>query len=74
MKTINVGLIGAGFMGKAHSVALSNMPKLFWPAPVYPVLKTICDIVPETAEDAKARYGYEKWCTDWRDIVNPKNN
>ena len=32
--------------------------------------KTICDIVPEIAADAKERFGFEKCCTDWRDIVN----
>lgn len=25
---MNIGLVGAGFMGKAHMVAFSNMPKL----------------------------------------------
>ena len=70
MKTINVALVGAGFMGKAHTVALANMPKLFWPAPVYPVFKTVCDIVPEIAEDAKVRFGYQNCCTDWQDVVN----
>lgn len=39
MKKLKVGLIGAGFMGKAHVVAYSNMPKFFWPAPAVPVLK-----------------------------------
>ncbi len=29
MKKMNIGLVGAGFMGKAHMVAFSNMPKLF---------------------------------------------
>ena len=29
MKTLNVGLVGAGFMGKAHVVAYSNMPQIF---------------------------------------------
>ena len=70
MKTINVGLVGAGFMGKAHTVALSNMPRFFWPAPAVPVFKTICDAVPEIAKEAKERFGYEKYCTDWHDIVN----
>ena len=70
MRKLNVGLVGAGFMGKAHSIGYSDMPKYFWPAPAVPVLKTICDIVPEIAADAKERYGYEKCCTDWRDIVN----
>ena len=70
MKKLNVGLVGAGFMGKAHSIGYSDMPKYFWPAPAVPVLKTICDIVPEIAADAKERFGFEKCCTDWRDIVN----
>lgn len=70
MKKINIGLVGAGFMGKAHVVGYSNMQKLFWPAPAMPVMKTICDIVPEIAEDAKLRFGFEKCCTDWRDIIN----
>lgn len=70
MKKLNVGLVGAGFMGKAHVVGYSNMPKLFWPAPAVPVMKTICDIVPEIAEEAKERFGFEKCCTDWNDIVN----
>lgn len=33
MKKLNVGLVGAGFMGKAHSIGYSDMPKYFWPAP-----------------------------------------
>lgn len=70
MKKLNVGLIGAGFMGKAHVVGYSNMPKLFWPAPAVPVMKTICDIVPEIATDAKERFGFEECCTDWHDVVN----
>lgn len=70
MKKLNVGLVGAGFMGKAHVVAYSNMPKFFWPAPAIPVLKTVCDIVPEIAEDAKNRFGFQQCCTDWHDIIN----
>ena len=70
MKRLNVALVGAGFMGKAHTVAYSNMPKFFWSAPAYPVLKTLCDIDPKIAEDSCERFGYEKWCTDWHDVVN----
>ena len=60
MKKMNIGLVGAGFMGKAHMVAFSNMPKLFTDAPFIPVFKTVCDIVPEIAEDFKERYGLKK--------------
>jgi len=70
MKKLNIGLIGAGFMGKAHVVGYSNMPKFFWPAPAVPVLDTVCDINPEIAADAKDRFGFKKSCTDWHDVVN----
>ena len=70
MKKMNIGVIGAGFMGKAHCVAYGDVPKLFPDAPIYPVFKTVCDIVPEIAEDFKERFGFEKCCTDWRDVVN----
>jgi predicted dehydrogenase len=70
MKKLNVGLIGAGFMGKAHVVGYTTMPKYFWPAPAMPVLKTVCDIVPEIAADAKERFGFEKHCSDWKDVIN----
>lgn len=69
MKNLNIAVIGAGFMCKAHVVGMSNMPKLFWPAPVMPVFKTVCDIVPEIASEAKIRFGFEKSCTDWRDVI-----
>jgi predicted dehydrogenase len=32
VRTVNVGVIGAGFMGKAHSLAYAAMPMFFWPA------------------------------------------
>jgi predicted dehydrogenase len=70
MKKLNIGVIGAGFMGKAHVVGYSNMPKLFWPAPAMPVMKTVCDIEPDIAAEAKERFSFEKSCTDWRDIIN----
>lgn len=70
MKKLNIGLVGAGFMGKAHVVGYSNMPKLFWPAPAMPVLKTVCDIDPNIASEARERFGFEKWTGDCMDIIN----
>lgn len=70
MKKLKVGLIGAGFMGKAHAVAFSNMQKFFWPAPALPVFKTICDIESNIAEEAQTRFGFENHTTNWKDIIN----
>ncbi len=69
MKKLNVGLIGAGFMGKAHSLAYMAMPMFFWPAPAIPVRKSIVDVTDEIAADAALRFGFEKSSSDWRSVV-----
>jgi len=69
MRTLNVGMIGGGFMGKAHSLAYAGMPMFFWPAPAVPFRKTVVDINDELAREAAARYGFESWASDWRKVV-----
>ncbi|GAB2701646.1 Gfo/Idh/MocA family protein [Paenibacillus thermoaerophilus] len=73
MRTLNVGMIGGGFMGKAHSLAYAGMPMFFWPAPAVPFRKTVVDINEELARDAAARYGFESWATDWRKVIEDPN-
>lgn len=51
MVKMNVGVIGAGFMGRAHSVGYTNINKQFWPSEIQPVLKTICDVDEQLAKD-----------------------
>jgi predicted dehydrogenase len=72
MREINVGIIGAGFMGKAHSLAYAAMPMFFWPAPARPVRHTLVDVTEELAADAANRFGYAHHETDWRKVIeNP---
>lgn len=70
MQKFNVGLIGAGFMSKAHSIAYSGMPIFFHPAPAMPVKMTLVDANPQAAKEGVERFGFQKYSTDWRDIVN----
>lgn len=70
MKEYKIGLIGAGFMAKAHSMAYAVMPMFFWPAPGIPIKKTICDINLSTAKDAANQFGYENYTDNWEDIIN----
>lgn len=67
---INIGLIGAGFMAKAHSIAYAGMPMFFWPAPAIPVKKMIVDMNESIARDAKEKLAFEAYSTDWHDIIN----
>lgn len=70
MKKYNIGLIGAGFMAKAHSVAYAGMPMFFWPAPAIPVKKMIVDMNEEVAKDAAQKFAFESYSSDWHDIIN----
>ena len=69
MQKLNVALIGAGFMGKAHSLAYAAMPMFFWPAPAMPVRKTVVEVNEDLARDAAARFGFENSSSDWRKVI-----
>jgi predicted dehydrogenase len=70
MKQINVGLIGGGFMGKAHSLAYSAVPMFFWPTEIMPVKHTIAEFTDELADEAATRFGFSNSTSDWRAIVD----
>jgi len=70
MKTLNFALIGAGFIGKAHSHALKDLGLFFQPE-IQPVMHTICDITPNLEETA-VRYGWQHFQQDWRKVVADK--
>src|SRR5688572_29963695 len=71
-RTINVGLIGTKFMGKAHSNAYLKAAKFFDVEPV-PVMKAICGKhADETAEFAK-RFGWESFESDWQKLCQRKD-
>jgi predicted dehydrogenase len=69
---VNVGLIGAGFMGKAHSLAYAAMPMFFWPAPLVPHRRILAELDPAAAREAALRFGFEQSTGDWRDVVDSK--
>lgn len=73
MKHLNVGLIGAGFMGKAHSLAYAAMPMFFWPAPAIPKRYIIADLSDEGARNAAAQFGFESSTGDWRKVIGDKD-
>ncbi len=69
MQELNVGLVGGGFMGKAHSLAYAAMPMFFWPAPAMPVRKIVAEATADLAATAAKRFGFERGTADWREIV-----
>jgi predicted dehydrogenase len=67
---IGVGMLGYAFMGKAHSNAFKKLAYMAWPPPLRPRLVTICGRSEEAVAAAARRYGYERWTTDWHDVVS----
>jgi predicted dehydrogenase len=68
--TLGIGMLGYAFMGKAHSNALKKLPYMMYPPVAIPRLVAIAGRNAEATAEAAKRYGYEKYYTDWHDLVN----
>ena len=68
MTEIGVGMLGYEFMGKAHSSAFRNVRHVS-PGPAAPPGLVAIAGRDEAAVAPPPRYGYERWTTDWRDLV-----
>lgn len=72
MKNLNVGLIGCGFMGRAHSNAHRKVWN-FFDLEYRPVLKAICDFNEERAKAHAAKWGFESVETDYKKLLARKD-
>src|SRR5947207_347370 len=72
MKKLNVGLIGYGFMGRAHSNAFRKVSN-FFDLPYQPVLKAVCARDEAKVKAFASRWGYEATETDWRRLIARKD-
>ena len=68
MADIGIGLVGGGYMGKAHAVALSAVGAVF-DTPLRPRLEVIAAGSPVSAERYRRAYGFARAAADWRDLV-----
>lgn len=64
-RTLRLGLIGAGFMGRAHAFAYAAAPKAFDLA-FDMSLDTLADVTEEAAAAAAAQFGFARSTADWR--------
>jgi predicted dehydrogenase len=71
-KPLNIGMIGYGFMGRAHSNAYSKVNH-FFPLEYRPVLKAVCARDAAKAQAFADTWGYESIETDWRKLIARKD-
>ncbi|HAU38522.1 MAG TPA: dehydrogenase [Phycisphaerales bacterium] len=67
-KTVNVALIGQGFMGRAHSNAWTQVNRFFRPAATA-VMHTACGRNRASLEDFAARWGWRNCSTNLRAVL-----
>ncbi len=67
-KPFNIGMIGYGFMGRAHSNAYHSVCN-FFDLEYQPVLKAVCARNEENLKAFAANWGYESIETDWRKLI-----
>jgi len=72
LKPLNVGMIGYGFMGRAHSNAYRRVNN-FFDLEHQPVLKAICARSADKAKAFADKWGYESVETDWRRLLERKD-
>ncbi len=67
-KTLNVGLVGYKFMGKAHSNAYMTVGK-FFDLPANPVMKVVCGRSAEPLKEFAQQWGWQETETSWEKMV-----
>jgi predicted dehydrogenase len=68
MRTIGVGLIGTGYMGKCHALAWTGVRAAFGDAPVVRRVM-LCEVEEDLARRRADEFGFEASTADWRALI-----
>ena len=68
MNEIRIGIIGGGYMGKAHAVAYAAVGGLF-DTPLRPVLEMVCAASEASSERYRKTFGFNRAASDWKVLV-----
>src|SRR4051794_7635417 len=72
MDAVGLGIIGTGFMGKAHAFAYRAAAGVFPDAPK-PELRVVADIDASAAVRAQLQFGFNRATSNWRELVEDKS-
>lgn len=68
MAQIGIGIIGGGYMGKAHSAAFASVGTVF-ETTLKPRLEMICGSTPASGARYAEAFGFERAAKDWHELV-----
>lgn len=69
MSKIGIGLVGGGYMGKAHAVAMNAVGAIF-NTKLRPSLEVLCTTTEKGAAEKAHQFGFAKSTSDWRVLIN----
>lgn len=69
MTKIGIGIVGGGYMGKAHAVAHASVGAIFNTA-LRPKLEMVCATNDASAAKYRDAYGFERATSDWQVLVD----
>ena len=69
MRELGIGLIGTGFMGRAHALAFHNAKAVF-DLPLNLTLAALADADPQRARQCAQSWGFETAHSDWQQLID----
>ena len=66
---IGVGMVGTGFMCKAHANGYRTLPYMAYPPPARPDLVAVASATKASADVAADRYGFTRAYADWHKML-----
>ncbi|GAX89651.1 Gfo/Idh/MocA family protein [Effusibacillus lacus] len=73
MAEVRIGLVGAGWMGKAHTNAFVNAQLLFGSEFGKPVFEVVADVNMDLVKQASRQLGYARYTDNWKEVVADPN-
>jgi predicted dehydrogenase len=69
-KPLRIGLIGTGFMARAHTNAYKRVGDFFPELAYRPILQAVCSRTPGRAQAFAEQWGYHSYDSDWRNLIS----
>ena len=68
-RTIRVGVLGYGFMGRCHTNAFRTIDYMYPRLDVHSQLVTLCGRNASRVRERAHEFGFERSCSDWRELT-----
>jgi predicted dehydrogenase len=69
MRTLGVGMVGYGFIGKVHTISFLNLPFYYKPVPAKLKMVGVCSYPVSDAEEGIEQAGFEFATEDYKDLL-----